>query len=61
MASALDLARRDLQTVWHPCTPMQDHGWLPMIPIVRGDSVWLNDTDGFVATARDGIEAATCD
>jgi len=46
MASSLDLARRDLQTVWHPCTQMKDHEWLPMIPIVRGDGVWLHDADG---------------
>jgi adenosylmethionine-8-amino-7-oxononanoate aminotransferase len=46
MASSTDLARRDLQTVWHPCTQMKDHEWLPMIPIVRGQGVWLHDADG---------------
>ncbi len=45
-ATPLDLARRDLQTVWHPCTQMKDHEWLPMIPIVRGAGVWLHDADG---------------
>src|SRR5512135_3637102 len=46
MPNAADLARRDLQTVWHPCTQMKDHEWLPMIPIVRGEGVWLHDADG---------------
>jgi adenosylmethionine-8-amino-7-oxononanoate aminotransferase len=46
MASSLDLARRDLLAVWHPCTQMKDHEWLPMIPIVRGAGVWLEDADG---------------
>jgi adenosylmethionine-8-amino-7-oxononanoate aminotransferase len=46
MPEFTDLARRDLQTVWHPCTQMKDHEWLPMIPIVRGEGVWLFDADG---------------
>jgi adenosylmethionine-8-amino-7-oxononanoate aminotransferase len=46
MPSSTELARRDLQTVWHPCTQMKDHEWLPMIPIVRGQGVWLFDADG---------------
>jgi adenosylmethionine---8-amino-7-oxononanoate aminotransferase len=46
MPSSIDLARRDLATVWHPCTQMKDHEWLPMIPIVRGEGVWLYDTEG---------------
>ncbi len=43
---AAGLARRDLQVVWHPCTQMQDHEWLPMIPIRRGEGVWLEGMDG---------------
>ncbi len=46
MTAATDLARRDLASVWHPCTQMKDHEWLPMIPIVRGEGVWLHDADG---------------
>jgi adenosylmethionine-8-amino-7-oxononanoate aminotransferase len=46
MTAATDLARRDLAAVWHPCTQMKDHEWLPMIPIVRGEGVWLHDADG---------------
>ena len=41
-----DLIQRDLSVLWHPCTQMKDHEWLPMIPIRRGDGVWLEDFDG---------------
>lgn len=40
------LKSRDLRHVWHPCTQMKDHQWLPMIPIRRGEGVWLEDYDG---------------
>ncbi len=40
------LIRRDLATVWHPCTQMKDHEWLPLIPIRRGAGAWLEDFDG---------------
>jgi len=40
------LAERDLRVVWHPCTQMKDHEWLPMIPVARGEGVWLYDHDG---------------
>lgn len=40
------LKTRDLRHVWHPCTQMKDHQWLPMIPIKRGQGVWLEDYDG---------------
>ncbi len=41
-----DLSRRDLGVVWHPCTQMRDHEWLPLIPVRRGAGVWLEDYDG---------------
>jgi len=41
-----DLAARDLSVVWHPCTQMKDHEWLPMIPVRRGEGVWLEDFEG---------------
>ena len=41
-----DLIQRDLSVLWHPCTQMKDHEWLPMIPIRRGEGVWLEDFDG---------------
>ncbi len=37
---------RDLGVLWHPCTQMKDHESLPMIPIKRGEGVWLHDFDG---------------
>lgn len=41
-----ELSQRDLAVLWHPCTQMQDHEWLPLIPIRRGQGVWLEDYDG---------------
>lgn len=40
------LADRDRAVLWHPCTQMQDHEWLPLVPIRRGEGVWLEDHDG---------------
>ncbi len=37
---------RDLAVVWHPCTQMKDHATLPLIPIRRGQGVWLEDFEG---------------
>jgi adenosylmethionine---8-amino-7-oxononanoate aminotransferase len=41
-----NLLNRSLQSVWHPCTQMKNHENFPLIPIARGDGVWLYDTDG---------------
>ena len=41
-----DFVARDLTVLWHPCTQMKDHEWLPLVPIRRGDGVWLEDFDG---------------
>ena len=41
-----EFIHRDLSVLWHPCTQMKDHEWLPMIPIRRGEGVWLEDFDG---------------
>ncbi len=40
------MAQRDLEVIWHPCTQMKDHEFLPMIPIKRGFGVYLEDFDG---------------
>src|SRR3954452_18742279 len=32
--------------VWHPCTQMKHHESQPLLPIVRGEGVWLFDADG---------------
>ncbi len=41
-----ELIRRDLAHVWHPCTQMHDHEWLPLVPIRRAQGAWLEDYDG---------------
>jgi len=38
--------QRDVNVLWHPCTQMKDHEQLPLVPIRRGDGVWLEDFDG---------------
>ena len=32
-------SKRDLAVLWHPCTQMKDHEWLPLVPIRRGEGV----------------------
>lgn len=41
-----NLLQRSLQAVWHPCTQMKHHETYPLIPIARGEGVWLYDADG---------------
>ena len=41
-----NLLNRSLQSVWHPCTQMKQHETYPLIPIARGEGVWLYDADG---------------
>ncbi|MFW6342731.1 MAG: aminotransferase class III-fold pyridoxal phosphate-dependent enzyme, partial [Halothiobacillaceae bacterium] len=38
--------QRDLAVLWHPCTQMKDHETLPVIPVSRGEGVWLHDFEG---------------
>ncbi|SEP99043.1 adenosylmethionine-8-amino-7-oxononanoate aminotransferase [Solimonas aquatica] len=38
-----DYRQRSLAHVWHPCTQMQDHEWLPLIPVKSAEGVWLED------------------
>ena len=40
------MMQRDLAHLWHPCTQMSDHERYPLIPIKRGDGVYLEDFDG---------------
>ncbi|MDM8559563.1 adenosylmethionine--8-amino-7-oxononanoate transaminase [Candidatus Parabeggiatoa sp. HSG14] len=40
------IIQRDLSILWHPCTQMKDHETLPLIPIKRGEGVWLEDFEG---------------
>jgi adenosylmethionine---8-amino-7-oxononanoate aminotransferase len=41
-----DWMQRDLSVLWHPCTQMKDHEFMPIIPIQRGEGVWLHDFEG---------------
>ena len=41
-----DLVTRSLRSVWHPCTQMQHHETVPLIPVSHGRGVWLYDHDG---------------
>jgi adenosylmethionine-8-amino-7-oxononanoate aminotransferase len=42
-----ELLRRSLAAVWHPCTQMKQHERdLPLVPVVRGEGLWLYDADG---------------
>jgi len=40
------IAARDQRVLWHPCTQMKDHEQYPVIPIRRGEGVWLEDFAG---------------
>ena len=41
-----DLLGRSRTAVWHPCTQMQRHEALPLVPMQRGEGAWLYDFDG---------------
>jgi adenosylmethionine-8-amino-7-oxononanoate aminotransferase len=41
-----NLLQRSLNSVWHPCTQMKRHENFPLVPISRGQGVWLYDLDG---------------
>ena len=46
MTTIENLVSRDLAHLWHPCTQMKDHEDLPVIPIKRGEGIWLYDFEG---------------
>ena len=41
-----DFLARSRAAVWHPYTQMKRHETLPLVPIERGQGVWLYDFDG---------------
>jgi adenosylmethionine---8-amino-7-oxononanoate aminotransferase len=41
-----DWVERSLRSVWHPCTQMQHHETVPLIPVSHGRGAWLFDHDG---------------
>lgn len=46
MSANTTLLARSLSAVWHPCTQMKRHETLPLVPIARGEGVWLFDVEG---------------
>jgi len=45
-ATQQNWSSRSLRSVWHPCTQMQHHETLPLLPLARGQGAWLFDFDG---------------
>lgn len=45
-SSTSDWVQRSLQSVWHPCTQMQHHETMPLIPVSHGRGAWLFDMEG---------------
>ena len=41
-----DLVELDKKYIWHPCSQMKDYEKIPLIPISRGDGIYLYDFDG---------------
>ena len=41
-----NFVERSLNAVWHPCSQMKHHEILPLIPIDRGEGIWLYDSNG---------------
>ena len=41
-----EIMNEDLKYIWHPCTQMKDHEFLPLIPIESAKGVYLYDFDG---------------
>jgi adenosylmethionine-8-amino-7-oxononanoate aminotransferase len=41
-----DFLARSLSAVWHPCSQMKHYESFPLVPIARGQGVWLYDCDG---------------
>ena len=46
MSGPDDLVARSLASVWHPCTQMQHHEAVPLVPVSHGKGAWLYDTGG---------------
>lgn len=42
----INLLTRSHSAVWHPCTQMKHHETLPLLPIQRGQGIWLYDFNG---------------
>ena len=45
-STAANMVQRSLASVWHPCTQMQQHESVPLIPLASGRGAWLYDVEG---------------
>lgn len=41
-----EISARDLSVLWHPCTQMKDHETIPLVPVAKGEGVYLEDFEG---------------
>lgn len=41
-----ELSHQDLEYIWHPCTQMKDHEFLPIVPIKKAHGIYLEDFEG---------------
>jgi adenosylmethionine-8-amino-7-oxononanoate aminotransferase len=46
MSRSEQLITRSLAALWNPCSQMQMHEWVPLVPVARGEGPWLIDPDG---------------
>ncbi|MFC3106442.1 adenosylmethionine--8-amino-7-oxononanoate transaminase [Undibacterium arcticum] len=46
LSKQTDWVTRSLRSVWHPCTQMQHHETVPLVPVSHGRGAWLYDADG---------------
>ncbi len=44
--TAATWVERSLASVWHPCTQMQHHETVPLVPVSHGRGPWLVDVEG---------------
>lgn len=42
----LEISKRDLEVLWHPCTQMKDHETIPLTPVSKGEGIYLYDFEG---------------
>ncbi|PTR05420.1 adenosylmethionine-8-amino-7-oxononanoate aminotransferase [Nitrosospira sp. Nsp5] len=46
LPSLVSFQERSRKAIWHPCTQMKQHEMLPLVPIARGEGVWLYGFEG---------------
>lgn len=46
MSKVLELQRKDLKYIWHPCSQMKDYEDMPPIIAKKGDGVFIEDIEG---------------